>query len=318
MYSGYVVITRDLTMGDRSRSLAFLIKGDKMAIYQKMEKLDKVRLRATTGICMIGIGVIIFFISMGIFQNVTGSNFGFFLGVAGGFVLRGTHGTYKKIYKDLFVEEPLQRNFDDVFYAWRSGFSLDEMNSFGLCRNGNKIASEDYIRAGYKGINFEMADVCLKDITKSGKSGEDIMFNGRMLVFDYPGKKVGTTRIYSDAFYYLPKDDITKNNKVEMESDKFNQIFRVYAENPHDAFYLLTPHFMETLLRLQKKYANIGIRFCGNKVVVGLNDRGGKDSFDKSDWTNKVIYPEEMARIQGDIDDIKTIIDTICFPEAQS
>ena len=72
------------------------------------------------------------------------------------------------------------------------------------------------------------------------------MFNGRMLVFDYPGKKVGTTRIYSDAFYYLPKDDITKNNKVEMESDKFNQIFRVYAEDPHDAFYLLTPHFMET------------------------------------------------------------------------
>ena len=33
-----------------------------------------------------------------------------------------------------------------------------------------------------------------------------------------------------------------------MESAGFNEIFDVYAQDPHEAFYLLTPHFMEKLV----------------------------------------------------------------------
>ena len=38
-----------------------------MRIYEKMDRLEAVRRRAEIGICLIGIGIIVFFISMGIF-----------------------------------------------------------------------------------------------------------------------------------------------------------------------------------------------------------------------------------------------------------
>lgn len=110
-------------------------------------------------------------------------------------------------------------------------------------------------------------------------------------------------------------DKTMKNGRVQMESEKFNQSFDVFAEDAHDAFYLLTPHFMEQMVRLQKKYTHISIKFRGNQVVVGFHDSRGSNSFDKVDWANKVEYHEELAKVQDDINDVKNIINMICSPE---
>ena len=282
-----------------------------MDIYKKMEKLEAVRRQVSAGVCLIGIGVIIFFIAMGIFQSGIWSFIGLAIGVVGGFLIPGTHERYKVIYKDLFAKGPLDKNFDDVFYAWRAGFDLETVNNFQICKKGNLIESEDYVKAVYNGISFEMADVILKDKYKSSKSGENICFYGRIIVFDFPGKQVSSTRVFSKTFRRMPADDIIRHNKVEMESSRFNNTFGVYAEDAHDAFYLLTPDFMEQLERLQKKYEDVGISFNGNKAVVAF--REVNDSFDKNDWIAKeVVYPEEIAKVQSDIDDIKIIIDMVC------
>ncbi len=282
-----------------------------MNIYKKLEKLEAVRRQVSAGVCLIGTGVIIFFISMGIFQSGVWSFIGLAIGVVGGLLIPGTHERYKVIYKELFVQEPLEKNFDDVFYAWRAGFDLETVNAFDLCKKGNQIESEDYVKAVYNGIGFEMAEVVLKDKYKSQRSGENICFHGRMIVFDYQGKCVDGTRIYSKYFYRKPADTAFGKNKVEMESSRFNGIFDIYSEDAHDAFYLLTPDFMEVLERLQKKYEGIGLRFYGNKVVAGFCEVN--DAFDKNDWIAKeVVYPEEIEKVQGDIDDIKIIIDMVC------
>lgn len=283
-----------------------------MTINNKMEKLNSIRLRFTTGICFGGIGVIIFFISMGIFQTQAGMYLGLFLIVAGVLIGKGTHVKYQAIYKDLFAEEPLRKNFDDVFYAWKSGFSLQEVNDFELFPRGTEVKSEDYVKASFKGVYFQMADVTLIDMTKSGNSRNVYAFNGRILTFDFPDKAVSTIRIYSKEVYFRVKDNVMRTGKVKMESEKFNQAFDVYAEDAHDVFYLLTPQFMEQLIRLQRKYPHIAIKFQGNQVVVGFHDGKGSNSFDKTDWSNKVEYYEELAKVQSDINDVKNIINMIC------
>jgi hypothetical protein len=279
-----------------------------------MDKLEAIRLRASTGAALIGIGIILFFPSMAIFQIEWGCWLGVILGVIGGFMIRGTHEAYQKIYKVLFVEEPLEKNFDDLFYAWKSGFEVDEVNSFAICPKGNKVKSEDYIKASYNGIRFEMSDVKLIDTNRDRRNGNDILFSGRMLAFDFPGKTVKNTVIYTKSVYHRNKENAAKYKNVKMESSRFNEAFDVYADDAHDAFYLITPQFMECLQTLNRKYPNFGIRFYGNRVVVALNE-GVNNPFDKVDWMVKTTYPQEMAKVQNDIDDVKRIIKAICPPE---
>ena len=288
-----------------------------MTIYNKMEKLNSLRLRFTTGICVGGIGVIIFFTAMGFFQAESGMYLGLFMIVAGVLIGKGQRSKYQAIYKDLFVDEPLRKNFDDVFYAWKSGFSLDEVNDFQLFKRGTGVKSEDYVKASYKGVYFQMADVEILDSTRNSKNGKsNYIFDGRILTFNFSDKAVSTIRIYSNEVYKNNRaNNASRASKVQMESERFNQVFDVFAEDAHDAFYLLTPQFMEQLVRLQRKYPHISIKFQGNQVVVGFHDNRGSDSFDKIDWSNKVEYHEELARVQSDINDVKTIINMISHPE---
>ena len=94
-----------------------------------------------------------------------------------------------------------------------------------------------------------------------------------------------------------------------MENVRFNEEFDVYSRNPHDTFYLLTPQFMERLLVLKKKYTSIAICFENNRVVFAFNEVGN-DAFDGT-MISDISYPEEIAKVQNDIDDIKYIIGTI-------
>ena len=60
--------------------------------------------------------------------------------------------------------------------------------------------------------------------------------------------------IFSDTFKHRAfSDKDAKDNKVEFESAEFNRLFDVYSLSPHDAFYLITPQFMERLFSLQSK-----------------------------------------------------------------
>ena len=119
----------------------------------------------------IGVGVIIFFLSMGFAQSSSGMIIGLLVAAAGIPFCIGTTKKYKELYKEIFVQVPLKKNFDNVFYAWKSGFNEHTVRNFRLFDMGNIFSSEDYLKASYKGINFELSDVTIRK--KQGKTCQD-------------------------------------------------------------------------------------------------------------------------------------------------
>ena len=95
-----------------------------------------------------------------------------------------------------------------------------------------------------------------------------------------------------------------------MESVEFNKKFDVFSDNPHDAFYIITPNFMERLNALTTKYKSVAMSVTGRSIVVAFNEPEN-NAFDPKNMAGKVDYVEEQAKIQSDIDDIKIIISTI-------
>lgn len=280
-----------------------------MGLHDKMEALEAVRRKAEISVVIAGIGILVLITSMFTRYAFLFGILGMVMLVVGATRAKGVKGEYQALYKQLFAEEPLRANFDNVFYDWKSGFNESTVRSFQLCAMGNRFRSEDYLRASYRGINFEMSDVTVEYHTSNGKSSSTtVYFRGRMFAFDFPGQFNSSTRIYTTQHRYRGAQNTPKIQKVEMESVQFNKDFDVYSTSPHDAFYLLTPQYMEYLDSLSRRYPSMAIHFMGNKLFLGFNEPN-KDVFDKKDWLKEASYPEEMEKVQRDIDEIKQVID---------
>ncbi|MBR6364898.1 MAG: DUF3137 domain-containing protein [Lachnospiraceae bacterium] len=235
-------------------------------------------------------------------------------------ILYGTHRIQKlrqemkELYKEAFVREPLMNNFENVTYEPQWGFPAETVESFQLCQMGNQFYSEDYIRASYAGVDFEIAEVRVYDVYSTDDRDErsTTYFEGRMMVFHLPDKAVYPMSIFSRKYKHraISRRE-AKQTKVEFESSRFNKAFDVYAQSEHDAFYLLTPQFMERLEILADKYADgIALHMIGSSVALAISETG-KNAFDAEIEVGKLDFDKEMAKVQGEIDDIKTLITMI-------
>ena len=217
-----------------------------------------------------------------------------------------------ELYKDAFVKEPLLNNFGNVIYEPGGGFSEETVKSFHLCEMGNWFYSEDYIRANYEGVNFEVAQVKTKYVDNSSDSNySKTYFDGRMMIFDFPNKLVSSVLVFSHKFKNRAvRHKEAKQDKVELEATQFNKDFDVYSQVPHDVFYLLTPHLMERLQNLAGKYDSIAMNVVGNRIILAFNEPG-KNAFDQNISIGKLDYDAEMNKVQSEIDDIKNFISLI-------
>jgi hypothetical protein len=93
-----------------------------------------------------------------------------------------------------------------------------------------------------------------------------------------------------------------------MESVDFNSELKVYAQNEHEAFYILTPDFMEKLMYFDQKYFDkISFSFKENKLYVAIDSR--TDSFDIKAF--KTIDGSIFEDYQSELLDIKDLIHTL-------
>ncbi|MBO6165095.1 MAG: DUF3137 domain-containing protein [Eubacterium sp.] len=285
-------------------------------LYEKIKELEDIRSRAIAGVILLIAGGTLFFFGGPLLHASRNAFvlplFGMLVGVIGAILLLGTRKKYKAAYKSLFVEKQLRYNFQNVVYDWKSGFHETAVKTFGLCAMGNRFSSEDYLRGEFAGIPFETSDVTVQQVTSTGKSTHvTTYFKGRMLVFDFPSKFVNSVQIFTDNYRYRGKPMINmRPQKVEMEGVDFNKRFDVFALSPHDAFYLLTPQFMEDMMALSSRYNSMAVHVAGNRVFVGFNEPF-HDAFDADSMLKKISYPDEMQAIQRDIDDIKNFITII-------
>lgn len=287
-----------------------------MNIKQKIKELNQLSLRYTWGNILLYAGLFNFFFFLGfppLLTDPLGRAYIFLLPISllsiliGIYLLYGTKYKYKNLYKQIFIEKPLEENFDDLHYDWTSGFSEDTVISFDVCRMGNGFYSEDLIQASYQGVTFEMSDVTVK--LNAHKNHPKTIFQGRILVIYIPDNNINSVHIMSETMQYMQYIG-KKSQTVDIYNNDFNQKFIVKAINPHDAYNLLTPHSMELITDLNKRFNKFIIHARGNKLVLALNDIN-TDSFDSKKICKRINYQKEIAKINKEIDDIKAIINII-------
>ena len=287
-----------------------------LGLHNSMERLEQKRQQMNLYVIIIGIAFIGFFCIMMFPESAMTQVIFYAIIIAiifSGIQITRVNKEYKAIYKDIFVEEPIVKNFDNAIYLPTKGFISADVSSFNLVKMGNRFSSEDYIKASYMGVPFEVSDVTVQYHTSGKNSHTTTYFRGRMMIFDFPERIANSVRIYSNTFKYRAGEGffgkMHNADKIELESIDFNRMFDVYSASDFDTYYLLTPLFMERLMKLAAKYKSVALNAYGNRIVIGFNELN--NAFDAKNMFEKISYPEEMAKIQDDIDDIKDIISTI-------
>ena len=139
-----------------------------------------------------------------------------------------------------------------------------EYNPWGKIKPGSMVLpisyncteGSDHIQAVYHGLNMELGDIELIDETEdtdieTGQTEKtrNTQFKGQWLTCDF-GKELAGEVYLSER---PPKNRRKLKSNITMDNEQFDKRFCVRADDPQEAYYLLTPHMMEYITAMADK-----------------------------------------------------------------
>ncbi|QVK17453.1 DUF3137 domain-containing protein [Mycoplasmatota bacterium] len=228
------------------------------------------------------------------------------IGIIGGGIISGISTKYFKNlsneFKSKYLPAEIKKIYPNCIYNVTKGFTKEEIYHSKVLRQQDRYHSEDFMSGEFEGVQFESADVNLQDVRSNGKSTTVVtVFLGRVYKFEFNKPFKSNILINQPSFFY----HLFGWNRIKTESKKFNSELSIYSDNEHDAFYILTPHFMERLLVLDRKYHDkISFSFINNQLYIAINTN--RDTFDL-----KMFHPLDLSILQeyrNELNDIKEFV----------
>ena len=270
----------------------------------KMQKLNDERLRIRklrrVPIFLIAIPFVGFFISsLGVVPGAeTLVNITFFVPFIGIpiflFVFHPKIKKFEEKYKKQIIENIFPKYLDEFNYEPDEGISKSYINHLNIISTGDIYSSEDKITGKVKGVDFVRADVHIQDEHEDseGHTSRTTVFEGQWMIFQFPKRFKSEVQVYSKFFtgsksksglfskLFKETDDNIRHS-ISTESEEFNNKFKIYASDDHNAFYVLTPQILEAIIQLENKFGcKIMLFFTDNTLNIAL--RTGKDSLEPS------------------------------------
>ncbi|MBH1941040.1 DUF3137 domain-containing protein [Mobilitalea sibirica] len=223
---------------------------------------------------------------------------------------------YKMLFKSVLVETPFRKAFSEVEFHNEQGIPKEVIKATGMMCLGNRYYTNDYVRGSYRNVFFERADIKIQQVTHSGKHTHTTTYlNGRWLIFEFNKEFHFDLQIIGKGFHYSQRNSSLftereeRRHRVDMEDIYFNEQFKVYAQDDHEAFYILTPHFMKVLKDMNNTMdGDFMLGFTENRLHVAIDT--GKDAMEPSVFT-KIDLTEVSLEVQQEINAIINIVDSL-------
>ncbi|MFK5883813.1 MAG: DUF3137 domain-containing protein [Candidatus Izemoplasma sp.] len=213
-------------------------------------------------------------------------------------------------FKLVIMKDLIEDFVDNGHYDPKAGLSARQVYDTEFIKHADRFHTEDYVSGSMDGVDFISSDVKLEERhvrrTKNGTQTYYITyFMGRIFRFEFNKNFDGYLQVLEGG-----RPQVKRNyNKVKLESVVFNKKFKTYSSNDHSAFYVLTPHFMESLMKFEKENkGKISFSFIDNMLYIGISNM--RDTFELKMFTaidkNTVSgFKQELLVIKEVIDELK-------------
>ena len=216
---------------------------------------------------------------------------------------------YTYIYKQNLVLPICKNMFENVEFDMDRGISAEKIKTLNMINTGDIIHSNDDITGKYKNIEFEMSDIRIEKeyIDSDGHTTHESIFDGQWYIFEFNKPFKSKIQVCEKNFFNAERNFLFK--KIELEDIEFNKIFKVYAENELECFYVLTPNTIEKIKELNCKIkGNLLLCFIDNKLHIALQNN--KDFFEPN-INKKMNLEEQQAIIKEQLRVITNFIDIL-------
>lgn len=242
---------------------------DELKRFQKEKKTIEKQVIIGSGISLLSIIIFIALINYG--------PYGLILLIPGVIYMALGASKFKKLstrFKHEVLSEVITKFVDDGVFDPSRGLSLNTVYATEFLKRADRYHVEDYLAGKMDGVDFISSDVKLEERhvqhTKNGTRTYYVAyFLGRIFEFEFNKTFDGYLQVLEGA---RPQSK-RKYKKVKLESIDFNKKFKTYSTNEHSAFYVLTPHLMESLMDFEKNNkGKIYFSFIGTKLYLGINN----------------------------------------------
>ncbi len=173
------------------------------------------------------------------------------------FVFSKRASRYARQYQELVLAPLIEHTKANIRYMPQEMISEQTfMDSEMLQKSFRKYDGYDLIEIEYKHINFDISNVMMTARSGKNNARHEYIF----LVGDLNKTLSGTTTIEPNKFSGLGKvgkfmSNITNMNSFPIETDnsEFERHFKVYSTYPEESKGLLTPAFIDRLLKIADK-----------------------------------------------------------------
>lgn len=211
--------------------------------------------------------------------------------------------------------------FDDCIYAAGQRLPNKLLREADFISSWDVSGGSDLISAKYKGHPINFSDIHLSEEVESRDSdgntttSYETRFKGQWMILELEHEVSAKLRLRENAertgklSRIILGDRKEGKSDVQTESEEFNKRFQILTEDPHNAFYILTPHFIEFILSADDAAnAQTFLCFFENRVHIACNT--GRDSFElkKSDGANLDAIRERM---KSELSYITSIVDEL-------
>lgn len=218
-------------------------------------------------------------------------------------------------YKSKIVITTLNSIFSDVHFDLNRGIPEKVIADTNMMMMGNIYDSNDYFYGKYKDIQFQCSDVTIQDeyTDSDGDTHTTTYFIGQWYIFEFNKTFKGSFQICEKSFHYSKRQgglfSKTQDEKIEMEDQEFNKIFKVFGTDPHSVFYVLTPNTMERIKKINSQIPG-ELLFCfkDNNLHVGVYNN--KDLFEPR-LRKPVNIEKDTQSTRDEINAILQFVDTL-------
>lgn len=222
----------------------------------------------------------------------------------------------KRLVSDNVVAQALGEVFDVELYVPDRYIGAETLRQARLIHNWNRSSGSDTVYGRYRGVTFVFSDVHLEDEETSTDSDGNTntttttRFRGQWLMLEAKKALPHMVRLRERAQRRLTGSYKKTKSDVETENAAFNEKFEILTDDPHTAFYVLTPHFMEAIIAADER-ANARTYLCfdGQRVHIAVDN--GRDSFEVKRGADVKDIDRLRARIKGEIRYIMEIVDEL-------
>ena len=230
-------------------------------------------------------------------------------------------GAIKKLLSDNIISGVLKEALGDAV----------EYNPWGKINPGSMVFpfsyncadGSDHIKAAYNGLNIELGDIELIEETEytDNETGQtektrNTQFKGQWLTCDF-GKELAGEVYISER---TKKTRKSLKSDVSMDNEQFAKRFCVRANDPQEAYYILTPHMMEYITSMaDKSGGTVYLSFLRNgKMHVAVQT--GHDFFElgKTNTNAETLRRKFLGELRWftDIVDTLRVEDTLYKKES--